>query len=677
MELGRPVRLAIWAPVAFAIGAIAFFTLDADPPLAAGIIAAGLASMISIYSLISLRARPLCWSALLLLAMVLLGFARAQWHTHAQSGGTVAETERARTVTGWIEAVQSSRGRERLIVRIVSLDDATDPPRRLRFYGRRGALEPGDGISARVVLTPPRRPAAPGGYDPGFAAWFSGLGGSGYAIAPIEAARVSGDGWRRQLTRWRWQMAEHIRDRALPETAGIAAALLTGDRSGIAADQAESLRAAGLGHILAISGLHMSLFAGGMFFAVRAGLAAIPAFARRHDPRIPAALVALAGATLYLVLSGLSVSTQRAFVMVAVILAGVIFQRRAISMQSIALAATIILVLQPQSVLSPGFQMSFSAAAALVAAFEIWRSRQSDSRPRGWISGVVRFWGSLSMSSLVAGSATAAFAAFHFNRIAVYGFLANLAAMPVFSLIVMPAGALALALAPFGLDAPVLAVMSWGLIWVVGVADWVAGWPGALAPAESAPGGVVAVYALGFVLLVAASGLMRRIGLILIGAAYSVWWADEPPNLFISEDGVVLAQVDAREGSYWASSDRRRARFASRVFLEQAGSPSLPLHNGWACDAQGCRTETKGLGIAIAQSGESLAEDCAHAALVVLQERASPVQRAGCGARLIDTAELAATGAQVYWLDAGNILRSANVEGRRGRRIWTQASRER
>lgn len=104
---------------------------------------------------------------------------------------------------------------------------------------------------------------------------------------------------------------------------------------------------------------------------VRAFGAAIPAFACRYDPRIPAAVIALIGATLYLVLSGASVSTQRAFVMVSVVLLGILLKRRAISMQSIALAAAIILALQPQSVLSPGFQMSFAAASALVAAFDI------------------------------------------------------------------------------------------------------------------------------------------------------------------------------------------------------------------------------------------------------------------------------------------------------------------
>lgn len=667
---GQPIRLAIWAPIAFAVGAIAYFANAREPAASAGLIALAFAAGLIVVSLYRLRGRPLAWSAALLVALAALGFARAQWHTVAQRANVVRESARAVTITGWIEAVETRNGRERIMARLVSLDGMADPPRRVRFYGERGALGPGDAFRARVVLTPPRRPAVPGGYDPAFAAWFSGLGGTGYAIAPLETAIVHGDTVPRRLARWRWSMAEHIRSRAPPGAAGIAAALLTGDRSGIPDEQAEALRSAGLGHILAISGLHMSLFAGGLFFAVRAGLAAIPAVASRRDPRIPAAVFALMGAGLYLVLSGMSVSTQRAFVMVAVILLGVIFKRRAISLQSIALAAAIILVLQPQSVLSPGFQMSFAAAAALVAAFDIWRQKRRDSDgPRSWVCGIARFWGSLSVSSLVAGSATAAFAAFHFNRIAVYGFLANLAAMPVFSLVVMPAGALALALAPLGLDRPVLAVMGWGLAWVVGVAETVSNWPGAIAPAASAPGHVVAVYALGFVLLVAASGWPRRLGVALIALAYMLWWQSDSPNLFLSEDGVILAHTDAG----WTSSDRRRARFASRVFLEQSGTRERAGPGGWTCDRRGCVGMARGLAIVIARTGESLGEDCDRAGLVVLHDTASPVQRAHCRAWLIDAADLARTGAMSFWVSQGQISQSTSVEHERGDRIWARS----
>ena len=664
--------MAVWAPVAFGAGAITYFSLAAEPAAWvgwAGLLAGG---AVALTAFIFMAAHPVRWTLLLLTAFALFGFARAEIHTRGQSTVFVPESGQARLVTGWIEQVQNRNGRDRLVVRVGTLEGLDPAPRRLRFYAQRGELAPGDGITARVVLRPPRRPAVPGGYDPAFAAWFSGLGGTGFAIEPLEAADIAGQGAQRRIVRWRWQMAEHIRSRAAPETAGIAAALLTGDRSGIPPAQAESLRAAGLGHILAISGLHMSLFAGGLFFAARAVGAAIPSFARRHDSRIPAAVIALVGAGLYFILSGGSVSTQRAFVMVACVLVGVLLKRRAISMQSIALAAGIILVLEPQSILSPGFQMSFAAAAALVAAFDLWRRRSSAQGPRSPIRAFAGFWGTLSFSSLVAGSATAVFAAFHFNRIAVFGFAANLLAMPVFSLVVMPAGALALVLAPFGLDGPALAVMSWGLVWVVRIADWVSSWPGALAPMASAPGLVLALYAGGFSLLVAARGAYRRVGLVIMLIAYAGWLSSTPPDAFVSEEGIVLARFDNGADNGWASTDRRRSRFATRVFLEQAGEQARPGRDGISCDAQGCLGEAAGVEIAVAESAESLAADCHHARLVVLEDHASPIDRAACDARLIDRDNLEADGAIALWLAAGDITRLETVADRRGDRIWTR-----
>jgi len=671
LDLSRPVRMAVWAPVALGAGSLAYFGLVSEPPEFL-IFVLGFGCFLGV--LISwkfTKSRPVIWSVLMLAAFAAFGFSRAQHHTLGQETVFVGSSQRAVTVEGWIEAVQNSNGRERVIVRVSSFEGMESPPQRVRFYGRRGELGPGDGVSARIVLTPPRRPAVPGGYDPAFAAWFSRLGGTGFAIAPMEPADIGGSRAMRQLARWRWQMAEHIRERADPETAGIAAALIAGDRSGIPPDQAEALRATGLGHILAISGLHMSLFAGGLFFVVRAFGAAFPVFARRFDPRIPAAVIALMGASGYLILSGASVSTQRAFVMVAVVLLGVLLKRRAISMQSIALAAAIILILQPQSVLAPGFQMSFAAASALVAAFDLWRKRDTHDRQKGAIASFIGFWGSLSFSSLVAGSATAAFAAFHFNRIAVYGLAANLAAMPIFSLIVMPAGAIALALAPFGLDGPALAVMSWGLIWVVRIAEWVQSWPGSLAPTASAPGFILTIYAFGFVLLVAASGLIRRLGLIFMLTAYTGWFLNKPPDAFISEGGVVLARFESEDDEAWASTDRRRARFATSVFLEQAGENVRPGRDGVVCDPRGCAGRAAGLNITVSETDETLAEDCAVSDLVVLKTYASPIQRAACPTRLIDLGELERGGSIALWMSDGQIHREIHVEDGRGNRVWT------
>lgn len=662
--------LPLWCPVAFAAGAAVYFTLPAEPPPAAGWTALGLA-ILSASMAIILRHRTGLFIALLLSAFILAGAARGQWRTHQQAGPVIAPAERARTVTGWIEAVQQSGGRDRLILRVTAIDGLTDPPRRVRVNASRGEFSPGDGVTLRAVLGPPPRPAAPGGYDSGFAAHFAGLGGTGYAVTRPERAVITGDDRARALVRLRWQIAERIRSRAPPRSAGIAAALLTGDRSGIRPEDAEALRATGLGHILAISGLHMALFAGGVFFAVRLLIAAMEPFARRHDPRIPAAIAALLAALAYLVLSGAAIPTQRAFIMTAAVLIGVLVGRQALSMRSVALAALAVLLIQPESIVTPGFQMSFAAAAALIAAFEFARRRYTPGPRPGLVRRAAGTFGTIAYSSLIAGAATSGFAAFHFNRLAAFGFLANLAAMPIFSLIVMPAGVIALALMPFGLDAIPLAVMGAGLDAVLEIAHFIAGWPGALTPVPAGSGLALPVYAAGFAALVAGRGVVRLGGIALMATGLVTWAASPQPDGLITDSGVVIARYD-NNPDQWAASSTRRSRFAARVFLEQTGGGTTRLASGMACDAYGCTGTAGDVLIAVPDDEEILLEDCRRADLVVTRLVVNRALRARCGAELIDGTDLARDGARTFRISEGKITHWQTVEQVRGNRPWTR-----
>jgi len=661
--------LPIWCPVAFAVGSAVYFTLPAEPSAAAGWTTFGLA-VCALAGAIIWRHRTSALITLMLAAFVLAGGARGQWRTLSVAGPVVAESERARTVTGWIESVQQSGGRQRLVLRVASLEGMDTPPRRVRVLANRGAFQPGDAITFRAVLGPPPRPAAPGGYDAGFAAWFSGLGGSGFAVTRPEAAEFDGDRRARAFARVRWSMAERIRERAPPRSAGIAAALLTGDRSGISPDDAEALRATGLGHILAISGLHMALFAGGVFFAVRFLSAAIEPFARRHDPRYPAAIAALLAALAYLALSGAAIPTQRAFIMTAAVLIGVLVGRQAISMRSVALAAFAVLLIQPESIVTPGFQMSFAAAAALIAAFGALRDHRRPGPRPGMLRRAAGSIGAIGWSSLIAGAATSGFAAFHFNRLAAFGFIANLAAMPIFSFLVMPAGVIALALMPFGLEAIPLAVMGAGLDAVLFIAHVIADWPGALSPVPAGHGAALPLYAAGFAALVAGRGLMRLAGLVFMGAGLILWWATPVPDGLVTDSGVVIAHYDAAHGD-WAASTTRRSRFAARVFLEQTGDREVRLARGMSCDASGCAGRAQGVLIATPETEEALLEDCRAADLVVTRLIVNRILRSRCEAQLIDAGDLARDGARTFRITDGRITSWETVADRRGDRPWT------
>ena len=354
---------------------------------------------------------------------------------------------------------------------IAGLDPDRTPARvRLRLSARQGAAaEIGAWVELRAVLRPPSPPVAPGAFDFQRHAYFQRLGGVGFAVTVARRTAPPGEvqasvfaPWRLALAGLRIEIADRIRA-ALDGPAGaVAAALMTGDRRAIPAHVLADMRDSGLAHLLAISGLHVGLVAAILFFGLRAALALVPKVALRYPIKKWAAAAALVGAFGYVLISGASVSTQRAFLMVGVVLLAVMVDRTAISMRLVAWAALIVLAMAPESLLGPSFQMSFAAVVALVAAYEVLRRRLSAWRAE---AGTLRRAGlylvGVGITTIVATAATAPFAVYHFNRFAEYGLAANLAAVPLTALWVMPWAMAAFCLMPAGLEAVALTPMGW------------------------------------------------------------------------------------------------------------------------------------------------------------------------------------------------------------------------
>lgn len=672
IERPDPSRLILWTPAALGAGAALYFSLSVEPaPLVLPVLCV-LAACSALIALV-VRGHTVGLYLCVLTAALSCGFALAQQRTHALAPPQLPALERAVTVTGWIEAVERSGSRPRLLIRVAELQGAPDPPKRIRLRAGLGEFRPGAAITVRAVLNPPPGPSAPGGYDPARAAWFESIALTGFAISALEPAHIGDrDAAARWLAGLRWQLAERIRAQTGPRTGGIAAALLTGDRSGVDPEDAEALRVSGLGHILAISGLHMALFAGGVYMVARLVLASIEPYARAHDPRKPAALIALLAASFYLALSGAAVSTQRAWVMAVVVLIGVMLDRRAFSMRSLAIAALFVIILAPESVVQAGFQMSFAAVAALIAVYESWRQiRPEPLAAPGLFTRLGQQMSGLTVTSLVAGAATGAFAAFHFQRMAAYGLLANLAAMPIFTFWVMPAGAVALVLTPFGLEGFALGVIDVGLKLVLAIAHWTSGLAGAGVSVIAAPGWVVGLYAMGFTLSTLGLGLVRLTGLVLGVAALVAWLVQAPPDIMISEDGVVIAEFDG--ASAYQASNTRRSRFDTRVFLQRAGQGQTPVvAAGLACDPRGCAGLTQdGILISITQFHEALAEDCAYADVVVFLGEASAWRKRRCEALLLDDEVRANLGGAEVFVRPGEALTFRAARDQARNRPWT------
>ncbi len=535
-----------WVPVGLATGIGGYFALPAEPAPYEWM-ALGMLALVSLAGTLwaSERQAPLFLLALLVLCGALLAGARAQ-----MVAAPVLDYRFYGAVSGRIVEVDRSLSDKPRVTldRVWMEDQAVDrTPERVRvsLHGRQGftPLLPGRIVMMTAHLSPPPGPSEPGGFSFRRLAWFARLGAVGYTRNPVVALAPAEGGAAQMLSRARNALSAAIRTRIPGDSGAFAAAILTGDRSAISRRTLQALRDSNLAHLLAISGLHMGLLSGFVFAATRFGLALVPPVALRWPVKKIAAGVALPAAAIYLALSGGNVATQRAFVMVAVMLVAVLFDRRALTLRAVALAAVIVLVLRPESLTGPGFQMSFAATAALVAVFGFLRNWPEDRwRPPRWLRPVL----AVVISSVVAGLTTAPIAAAHFNQVAQYGLLANLLSVPLMGTVVIPAAVVAAILAPFGLAFPGLEVMRLGIAWILGVAHWVAGLDGATWPVVMPAPAVLPLLALGGVWLILWQGRPRLAGLAPIAAAFILWGVTERPALLIADSGGLIGVLTSQ-----------------------------------------------------------------------------------------------------------------------------------
>ena len=677
-----------WGVAYFAVGIAIYFALPFEPDWRslAGI-CAGFAVGLYITARFNLRIYPVLFAVFL----ALLGLGRSAWHSAAVSAPQLPSYERSYQVTGWIEAIEQSGSGLRWRLRVKSLSGLgpEQTPPRVRIKAKTEGFAAGDGVRVLAVIARPPGAVVPDGYDPARRAYFEGLGGYGFAIGTPEPARIESKNveevLKRGWVRYRYGLAERIRAAAPPETAGLQTALLTGVRSYIPREQTEALRTAGLAHVLAISGLHMGLLAGGSFWLATFVLSLISPLSRRMDVRKPAAIIGALAATGYLIVSGASVATQRAFIMAIIVFLAVLLDRRAFSLRSVSVAALITLLLRPESLISVGFQMSFAAVAALVVVYRAWEARRGYQQRSGIWARFRYGLSTLTVTSFVAGLATGGFAMLHFNRIARYGLLGNVLAMPIFTFIVMPAALASLIAMPFGLEKLPLAVMGASLTVMLSIAEWVAQLPGALVHIAAAPPWVIAMLGAAFLCLFLGQGARRVFGLALTGLCFIVWSQTGQPDMRVSDTGQVAFWGDvegtqADKGKILFVGRKRSDRYGREQFMQRAGQTGSDVQSYEdalaLCDALACRFTVKGQQISVVSHPSEVPEECASSALIILTKReAGPVARRGCAGMLLDEGVFRAQGAQDVYIDEQGIELRASKSKARAARPWAQAGR--
>ena len=672
--LAERERWFLWLPVCFGAGIAGYFALPVEPHPWLGV---AMLAMSVVAVAFSLRRGALLPGVLLALVTA-AGFCTMQWRSHSVAAPVLLSEVGPLNLTGRVVLAETRPDGHRLTLQPThGIGRDRIAPERVRIVVRgQTAPQAGSLVRVRAVLLPPSPPLMPGAFDFSRMAWFQRLGAVGYAVGPIDLLDSDQTTMAAGLERLRQSISERVRASAPGASGAVMAALLTGDRGAIPASALQDMRDAGLAHLLAISGLHVGLVAGCLFVLVRLGLAGIGSIALRYPVKKIAAIASLVGAFGYLLLTGMTVPTQRAFIMVCFAVLAALLDRTAISMRVLAWSAAIVLLMAPESLPSPSFQMSFAAVLALIAVYEVASPRLAEWRRHGNLGRrMLVYFLAVALTTVVAGLATAPFAAFHFHRLASFGLVANLFAVPLMAVAVMPFGLLGLLLMPMELEALALLPMSLAIDWILTVAHTVASWPGATHMVSSFPTWLLGALSLCGIWFCLWRGVWRLPGLFVAVALMTfviVPWDDGTTEILIADDGGRIA-VRTPDGAVALVPNRRRGRTGETWLASWGLDPEHPppLSEALSCDSLGCvYLDTAGRTVTFAQGLASLVDDCRLADVVIATV---PVRWLCRQPRLVvDRFALYRHGAHRLRLDSTDLIVETVAE-QQGERPWSRS----
>ena len=436
----------------------------------------------------------------------------------------------------------------------------------------------GDFVQTRAFLMPIQTRVTPYGFDFERNAYFKGIGGKGIALDALEILFKTSSG--KNIEALRVGIGNRIRLTLPPVEASVAAALLIGDRSAIPILLKDAFVDAGVAHVLAISGLHLTLVTGLFFFILRRFFCFFPYLALVHDTKKIAACFALVGGFFYLLLSGASISTQRAFLMLALIMGALWLDRGSLSKRTVMIAGFVVLLFQPTALFMPSFHLSFFAVMALIGVYQYWvhRPKEALQASKSFLHKGISYIQGLLLASFTASLATIPFTIYHFHKFTLQSLVANLIIIPLMSFWIMPLALLAFLFMPLSLENLFLKGMGQGIHAMIMVAEHVAKWPGSLIQVPELPPISLALMLAGGCLMHALQGAGRVLGFGLVALSFLPLCWQNPPYVFISEGARVVAV--RQEKTLWVTT-RKHPTFITRLWAESLGYPLDALHT-WA-----------------------------------------------------------------------------------------------
>lgn len=433
-------------------------------------------------------------------------------------------------------------------------------------------LKTGDTVKVRAFLRPPMPPVIPDMYHEKRMSFFQGIGAIG-KIDSILEVRPNSSSFYSNLTSVRQTIADRIQSAMPEETARVAIPLTIGEQGVVSEHLYTIFRSAGIIHVLSVSGFHLSLLAAFIFFLTRSLLSFFPYIVEHFSTKKIAAVIALIIAGCYILISGMQAPAIRSFIMLAIVLIALLFNRNALSVRSLSIAAFVILFFAPDMILNIGFQLSFTAVLVLTTLYPQLRLWLFPDKPTSFVRRFFVLLGCLLLLDFLITLTTLPLTVYHFKQLAPYTLIGNLLTTAVLSFWIMPLLFLGLILIPFGLETVFFKAAAVGLSYVIGLCEQITNLPYSLITIS--PFNLTGLlFIIGGILLICLMKTrLRFIGMFIILIGFIISFQSERPSLLIGDKGQTVAVYQDKELRFLS---RAQNDWTARNWLSYYGQSETP-----------------------------------------------------------------------------------------------------
>ncbi len=493
----------------------------------------------------------------------------------------------------------------------------------------------GDQVKLSAKLFPLKIAPSEYAYDFARIAYYQKISATGFATSKIALhKKAEARKFLEYIESFRQYIYENLQQNIKKPHADIISALLIGKKDGIDQKIMDAIRDSGIAHLFAISGLHLS-FVAGLFFVVFRNLFAISeTLTLKYNTKKISAFLTILPTTFYLLITGMQISAQRAYIMVILVLVAIMIERKYRGLIAIAFAASVILSVEPEAILKPGFQMSFSAVLALVASYQINANKLFKIK-------IMKYFVSIMISSVIASLATVPYTIYNFNYFSISGIITNLVAIPIVTLIIIPLGIIYVLLIPLGIEWIIAPFIERPIDSILYITNAIASLQYLVIPIHTFPASSIIIITFGLLWLCLWERNWRFFGIffIVLGIFSSAMY--RTPDILISADNVAAKESD----NLLYSLTRKNRNFVVKTWAKQNGQNQILNHKKYnnsdkrlKCNDYGCiYNKGNNKSVLLAYKKEDILENCDKVDLII---QLSEFDYSVCNTKTIKYADL-------------------------------------